>query len=257
MTLPASCPPGRRRPARLVPTQSLSGAEQMALDALLLEQSCGGGSDALILRFYQWRRPTLSLGRHQGPPTEQWRQLAAAGDLDLVRRPSGGGAVLHAGGLTYALIWTDPPRQRRQAYAQVNQCLQEGLEVLGLHLKPGGAAATTIVADCFAQSTTADLVDSGGCKRIGSAQFWKRGHLLQHGEIPLDPHEGLWEAVFASSPPRWTPSAPSPASLELALKQSFQTLNPGLNWREEDLSQEEIRQMDKLTTRYCLEPDQA
>ena len=257
MTLSASCPSGGRPPARLVPTQIRSGSEQMALDTLLLEQSCSDGSDALILRFYQWSRPTLSLGRHQGPPTHQWRQLAISGDLDLVRRPSGGGAVLHAGGLTYALIWADPPRQRRQAYAQVNKCLQEGLQALGLELRPGINATERIVADCFAQSTTADLVDSGGCKRIGSAQFWKRGHLLQHGEIPLDPPQGLWEAVFETPPPCWTPSTPSAASLELALKQSFQTLNPGLNWRDEDLSQEEIQRMDKLTTCYCLEPAQA
>ena len=257
MTLSASCPSGGRRPARLVPTQIRSGAEQMALDTLLLEQSCSGAADALILRFYQWSRPTLSLGRHQGPPTDQWRQLAASGDLDLVRRPSGGGAVLHAGGLTYALVWADPPRQRRQAYTQVNHCLQEGLQALGLDLQPGIDPSERIVADCFAQSTTADLVDPFGSKRIGSAQFWKRGHLLQHGEIPLNPPQGLWEAVFATSPPCWSPSAPSAASLELALNQAFQKLNPGLNWRDEDLSPDEIHRMDKLTTDYRLEPDQA
>ena len=247
MTPPASCPSGRRH-ARLVPTQIRSGAEQMALDTMLLERSCSGVSDALILRFYQWRRPTLSLGRHQVIPGDQWRQLAASDDLDLVRRPSGGGAVLHAGGLTYALIWADPPRQRRQAYTRVNQCLQEGFQNLGLHLRPGMAAAERIVDDCFAQSTTADLVDSGGCKRIGSAQFWKQGHLLQHGEIPLHPPESLWEAVFATTPPRWTPAAPSVASLEFALKQSFQTLTTNLEWRVEDLSQAEIQRMDELVS---------
>ena len=250
MTQPASCPPGRR-PARLVPTLIRSGAEQMALDTLLLEQSCSGASDALILRFYQWSRPTLSLGRHQ-ELTHQWRQLAGACDLDLVRRPSGGGAVLHAGGLTYALIWTDPPRQRRQAYARVNHCLQEGLQALGLDLRPGVAAAERIVTDCFAQSTTADLVDSSGCKRIGSAQFWKRGHLLQHGEIPLAPPAGLWDAVFASAAPCWTPAAPPVATLESALKQAFQTLNTGLEWRVQDLSGSEIQRMNALSTRYWL-----
>ena len=257
MTLPASCPSGGRCPARLVPTQTRSGAEQMALVTLLLEQSCSSRADALILRFYRWSRPTLSLGRHQGPPTDLWRQLAARGDLDLVRRPSGGGAVLHAGGLTYALIWANPPRQRRQAYAQVNQCLQEGLKALGLHLKPGTATADRIMADCFAQSTTADLVDSRGCKRIGSAQFWKRGQLLQHGEIPLAPPEGLWEAVFATSPPFWTPSAPSAASLDLALQQSFQRLSLDLEWRREDLSPRELQRMNALANRYSLESVQA
>ena len=252
MTLPASCPSGRR-PARLVPTQIRRGSEQMALDTLLLEQTCSGVSDALILRFYQWRRPTLSLGRHQVIPGDQWRQLAASDALDLVRRPSGGGAVLHAGGLTYALIWADPPRQRRQAYTQVNQCLQNGFQNLGVSLTPGMAAADRIVDDCFAQSTTADLVDSSGCKRIGSAQFWKQGHLLQHGEIPLNPPESLWETVFATSPPRWTPSAPSIASLEFALKESFQTLTTDLEWRIEDLSQEEIQRMDEIASLDALD----
>ena len=50
-------------------------------------------------------------------------------------------------------------------------------------------------ANCFSTSTYADLIDENGQKRIGSAQFWRKGRLLQHGEIILDPPKELWEEV--------------------------------------------------------------
>ena len=148
----------------------------------------------------------------------------------MVRRPSGGGAVLHGGGLTYALIWPHPPRQRREAYRRVNAWISSGLARLGLELHPGDDPALAGSQDCFASATTADLVDPLGHKRIGSAQFWQRGHLLQHGEIPLAPSQQLWEDVFGAAPPCWQPTAPSAARVEAALTEAIAELWPGLRW---------------------------
>ncbi|MEB3264726.1 MAG: lipoate--protein ligase family protein [Synechococcus sp.] len=189
---------GSRRPWRWLPPAVAAGAWQMALDDALLEQ----GSPAL--RLYGWARPTLSLGYHQRRIPPHWPQLAAAGVIELVRRPSGGRAVLHGrGDLTYALIWPDPPVQREEAYRQACHWLQQAFAALDIPLRFGGEAPRggSGEASCFASATAADLVDPGGHKRIGSAQLWRRGRLLQHGSIQLSPDPELWRQLFPEAPP--------------------------------------------------------
>jgi len=147
---------------RLLPTQQADGHTQMALDAWLLKRSNGPA-----LRFYRWDGPWLSLGRHQRHWPEHWNDLARRGRISLVRRPSGGRAVLHAGGLTYALVWPDAPRQRQEAYRQACQWLINGFEDLGLPLRFGADPAGAEANNCFATATVADLVDPCGVKRVG------------------------------------------------------------------------------------------
>jgi len=253
MTLPASCRSERSGGGRLLPDLNLSGAEQMALDALLLEHSWTLKLTGPVLRFYRWIRPSLSLGRHQKELPGSWLSLARAGELDLIRRPSGGGSVLHAGGLTYALVWPDPPRQRREAYRQVNRWITCGFSELGVSLNPGDAPAQAGSVDCFARSTAADLVDAEGTKRIGSAQFWQHGHLLQHGEIPLTPPADLWRAVFGNDPPRWTPSSPDAAAVQRALISSFSKGLSTHDWTDRALSPEERSLMQQRAEAYQLD----
>lgn len=188
---------------RRLPSYRLGGAWQMAIDHWLLAQ--GGAA----LRLYHWQRPTLSLGLHQRRIPDHWRSLAAAGRLDLVRRPSGGQAVLHGGDLTYALVWPDPPGNRQQAYRKACLWLQQAFAQLGQPLAFGSAPASLAGRNCFASSTAADLVHADGSKRIGSAQFWSGGRLLQHGSIQLAVDRQLWQELFDSPAP---PLAPLPAS---------------------------------------------
>ncbi len=180
---------------RWVATTELDGAWQMAIDSWLLDQG------RPTFRLYRWRRPTLSLGFHQRQLEPHWPDLVNQGVIDLVRRPSGGRAVLHAGELTYALVWPSPPPSRREAYRLSCIWLQLAFETLGLPLVFGDQAASLQGSNCFALSTAADLVHPGGGKRIGSAQLWRRGQLLQHGSILLDPPQALWQQVFGQEPP--------------------------------------------------------
>ena len=208
-------PSGGRAPrpsvSRSLPTLCLGGAWQMAIDAGLLLDACMAGSAARpVLRFYRWSRPTLSLGRHQQQLPTLWCELAATGALDLVRRPSGGGAVLHAGTLTYAVVWPQPP-PRRQAYGVICSWLQAAFAALGQPLHFGAESARTRPASCFASGTAADLLHADGNKRIGSAQFWRGGVVLQHGTILLDPPAALWQQLFGAAPP---PLAPLPLAGE-------------------------------------------
>ncbi|KZR86852.1 lipoate--protein ligase family protein [Synechococcus sp. MIT S9504] len=252
MMLPASCSSEPSRHGRLVPNLTLNGAEQMALDALLLEQCWTKGQNQPILRFYNWKRPSLSLGRHQRDIPDPWLNLARTGQLDLLRRPSGGGAVLHAGGLTYALVWPEAPRQKREAYLQVNRWITAGFAQLGVSLHPGDSPAEAGAINCFARSTTADLVDGHGTKRIGSAQYWQHGHLLQHGEIPLTPPADLWQVVFGNDPPRWTPASPDASAVQSALISSFSKGLSTHDWTDQPLSPEERSLMQQGGERYRL-----
>lgn len=188
---------------RWIPPLRLDGCHQMAIDEWLLDAAWATPhrSASAALRFYRWRRPTLSLGFHQRRLAPHWGSLAAAGAIELVRRPSGGRAVLHAGDLTYALVWPDAPRGRLEAYRRACRWLQEAFRVLGQPLEFGHQAATGANGNCFASSTAADLVHGSGVKRIGSAQLWRRGCLLQHGSIQIDPPVALWREVFGEDPP--------------------------------------------------------
>ena len=254
MTLPASCRSDQTSRGLLLPNLTLGGAEQMALDALLLEQSWSRELTQPVLRFYHWIRPSLSLGRHQRQIPGSWLSLASTGQLDLIRRPSGGGSVLHAGGLTYALIWPNPPRQRREAYRQVNHWIRRGFARLGISLRAGDTPAQADEIDCFARSTAADLVDTDKTKRIGSAQFWQHGHLLQHGEIPLAPPPELWQAVFGTTPAGWTKTPPDGSAVAEALLSSFSEGLSMSEWTHRALSDEERRLMLQRAEGYRVDP---
>lgn len=237
------------------PTICQGGAWQMACDDWLLEQA------QPAFRLYHWSRPSLSLGFHQRAIPTPWLALARQGRLDLVRRPSGGRAVLHAGGLTYALVWPGAPRQRRLAYRQACSWLQQAFADLGQPLGFGGAGADTAGPNCFATATDADLIHRGGAKRVGSAQFWRRGCLLQHGEILLQPAAELWQELFGEPPPHLSPLPLQGAELEAALLAAAEKalpaplaeqLSPGWArpWRAGELAAITAR-----LPRYRLKPD--
>ena len=224
---------------RLLPTQRADGHTQMALDAWLLKR-CNGPA----LRFYRWDGPWLSLGRHQRHWPDHWNDLARCGRLSLVRRPSGGRAVLHAGGLTYALIWPDAPRQRQQAYRQACQWLVDGFTGLGLPLQFGSDPAGAEASNCFASATVADLVDASGVKRVGSAQRWQHGRLLQHGEILLDPPSELWEEVFGEPAPAAAPAQINRLELDQQLRQSLIQAWHHCHWQMQPLQADEAQDLD-------------
>ena len=201
---------------RWIPPLTADASLQMAIDRWMLQQQCAGQGDPM-LRLYQWSRPTLSLGRHQRQIDPRWIALAEQGRLHLVRRPSGGRAVLHAGELTYALACRPATTHRLTAYAEACQWLQEAFAALGVPLEFGSVKAAEAAqrGNCFASGTAADLVQANGAKRIGSAQLWSGACLLQHGSVLLSPPQDLWREVFNSPAPSLEPLPQAAVMAEL------------------------------------------
>ena len=186
--------------ALIISTLKLPGVEQMALDMHFLEKTISEIEILFTLRFYHWAGNWISLGYHQKVIPPQWEKLLEDGIIKIVRRPSGGGAVLHSGGITYALTFKKPS-YKSFSYELVNNWLIKSFKELGLSLERGNIRKSIIKENCFGSSYISDLVDQYGFKRIGSAQYRKKGAFLQHGEIQLKPPKDLWLRLFEQEPP--------------------------------------------------------
>ncbi len=182
---------------RLIPLLAASGRVQMAIDRWLLEQYLLGLHPP-TLRFYTWSPVAISLGYHQSSFPTHWQQITWNNEpVDLVRRPTGGRAVLHQGDLTYAAIASGFKGSRMQVYQQVCEFLIRGWQSLGVELQYGNAGRGYIHnPNCFGTATGADLVLPDGNKLIGSAQLKRGNAVLQHGSMRLAPDKELFTKVF-------------------------------------------------------------
>jgi lipoate-protein ligase A len=184
---------------RLLDTGAGSGAWNMAVDEAMLEGHRLGLAPP-TLRLYRWERPTLSLGYAQKVDGLDLEAIAAAG-IDVVRRPTGGRAVLHAGDFTYAIVTSGLPEGVRASYEALAEGLAKAIGRLGLacELAPGELGAGRS-ADCFKAATQADLL-AAGRKLIGSAQTRRAGAVLQHGSLYLRYPQDLARVVFGDGQP--------------------------------------------------------
>jgi lipoate-protein ligase A len=195
---------------RLLSTPALGGAENMALDEALMHRAARTGE--AVLRLYAWSAPTLSLGRNQ-PARDEYDAAALAGHgVDVVRRLTGGRAVLHHREITYSV--TAPialGATLGDAYARINRLLVAGLRSLGAEAtvaEPTRRAPIPSASPCFEEPTAGELV-LGGRKLVGSAQYREGDALLQHGSILVDDDQALVTQL------RRTPASPSPAPATL------------------------------------------
>lgn len=217
-------------PWRLLRDDPADGAWNMAVDEALAE-AVGARASPPTLRLYGWRRPTVSLGYLQRATGVD---LAACAEqaIPLVRRPTGGRAVLHHRELTYSLtLPLDPPwaglsvaeRFRRLSAALVAALARLGVDA-GLAEPGDGASCSAVPAACFALRRMPAIV-ARGRKLAGSAARCWEGVLLQHGSLLLEFDARLHRTVF----PRWAaperdvvwleallPAPPSPEAMTAA-----------------------------------------
>ncbi len=172
---------------RLLIDPPQGGAWNMALDEVLLETAQSGG--VCTLRFYRWSEPTLSLGYFQ--PAARRAIHEPSRHCPLVRRQTGGGAILHDREWTYGLAAPagSPLAVDAMAlYEALHGGLIEALRGFGLRAVLNEARFPRPSADepflCFQRRAAGDVL-LGGAKIAGSAQRRRRGALLQHGSLIL------------------------------------------------------------------------
>ena len=176
---------------RLVRTPAAPGAWNMALDEAILE-AIGRGAVLPTLRLYAWQPACLSLGYAQ-PAAEIDASALAAHGWDVVRRPTGGRAILHTDELTYSVCGpqTDPRLAGSvlHSYYILAQALLQALHRLDI---PAQAHEKSILAQpgstpnpvCFEMPSNYEIT-VGGKKLVGSAQARRKDGVLQHGSLPL------------------------------------------------------------------------
>ncbi len=173
---------------RLILSDPMPGALNMAVDSAILA-AMERGEAPPTLRLYRWDPPCLSLGYSQAYSDVDEDQLAANG-WDLVRRPTGGRAILHTDELTYAVIGPkSDPRLKgglMNSYQVISRALFDALTRLGLPVEvhAGKNPEAHQQAVCFENPSDFEIT-AGEKKIIGSAQSRKKNSLLQHGSLPL------------------------------------------------------------------------
>ena len=187
----------------------------MAVDEVLLLGVAAGGRP--VLRFYGWEPAAVSIGYAQQPGREVDVGRCRDAGIDVVRRVTGGRAVLHWNELTYSVVCSDQAVELsgsvEETHRRIGECLAVGMRRLGVEVelergrasgeRPEGGDHSGQAGHqpCFS-CTARWEVKCGGRKLIGSAQRRIRGGMLQHGSVLLGPeHRQLARLVPGSRPP--------------------------------------------------------
>ena len=173
-------------PLRLILDPPAEGAWNMGVDEMLMERAAE--ANVATLRFYEWSPATLSLGYFQNAADRAMH--AASGACPMVRRSSGGGAIVHDRELTYSIsLPTAHPlaADAETLYRNIHGTLLEALAEFGVAARLNEAALVHMEGEpflCFQRRAAGDvLLDR--YKICGSAQRRRRGAILQHGSVLL------------------------------------------------------------------------
>ena len=197
---------------RLIKDGYYTGFMNMAIDEAMMIAHEKGLVPPTI-RFYQWSPPAVSLGYFQDMKKVINVDICRKSGIDIVRRPTGGKAVLHDQELTYSFIINENHPSISQSildtYKKISRALINGLDTLGIkadlvplkekskRIASANSPQDTLSfkANCFSTPSQYE-VQVDGKKIIGSAQVRKRGVVLQHGSLLLKLDRNKWFSVF-------------------------------------------------------------
>ena len=167
-----------------------SGAENMRLDLEMLERAINENVEEPLFRLYGWAPKCISLGRNQ-------KDDFLSGEIDSVRRLTGGRALLHDNEVTYCYVGKANEHESViDSYKKISGILIDFFDTLGIKLEYGENKRVSSHYDyCMLLSTGADVCYQGK-KIIGSAQCRKNGYILQHGSILFGYDKTLLENLF-------------------------------------------------------------
>jgi lipoate-protein ligase A len=166
----------------------------MALDEAVLI-GLQKGVSLPLLRIYKWNPPTITIGYFQKAADIDFEQIKSDG-IGIVRRLTGGRAVLHWEELTYSILFSKEdftPFTKKDIFAYIAKCLVDSLSILGIESNIAEKTRGSLhSADCFASPAQFEIESARQEKLIGSAQVIKENAVLQHGSIP---YSGAYENI--------------------------------------------------------------
>ncbi len=184
---------------KIIPYSVHSGEENMRIDKELLDNAVENQTKTPIFRLYGWSPACISLGRNQSELFID-RGFLEKENIDVVRRLTGGRALLHDNEITYSFVcpadYLENGSNVTKSYIEISKILIDKFSQIGIKLDFGSTKKINTKFDyCMLISTGADLCYEGK-KLIGSAQCRKKGYILQHGSILYDYNRELLEKVF-------------------------------------------------------------
>lgn len=184
---------------KIIPYETRTGKENMQIDSDLLDFAIKNELKEPIFRLYGWEPACVSLGRNQKDDFLDY-ELLKSKNIDVVRRLTGGRALLHDNEITYSFICPESFLQNGShivsSYKEISQILIDKFKKLGIDLDFGSSKPIKTGFDyCMLISTGADLCYKEK-KLIGSAQCRSHGYILQHGSILYDYDKNLLEEIF-------------------------------------------------------------
>lgn len=184
---------------KIIPYETRTGKENMQIDSDLLDFAIKNELKEPIFRLYGWEPACVSLGRNQKDDFLDY-ELLKSKNIDVVRRLTGGRALLHDNEITYSFICPESFLQNGShivsSYKEISQILIDKFNKLGIDLDFGTSKPIKTGFDyCMLISTGADLCYKEK-KLIGSAQCRSHGYILQHGSILYDYDKNLLEEIF-------------------------------------------------------------
>jgi lipoate-protein ligase A len=210
---------------RLIEHHEAAGPFNMGLDEAALRMAADHG--VATLRLYTWAGPWLSLGYAQRQLPDERRAACEAAGIGIIRRTTGGRAVLHGHDLTYSLAAPEGMLRPglRNSYDQVATALLSAIRSLGAaqacRVPARRGAAPSKKFDCFAEPAGDEIVVERE-KLVGSAQRRRAGAVLQHGSIRVAADSAA-EAVAAGIDPKASVSL-----MELGLETGEEALRAAL-----------------------------
>lgn len=256
-------PPTKKRPFRFIYSGENNGYRNMAMDEAVMAGLRDHHSTP-VLRIYKWTPPAISLGYFQSASDIDFEKTKIDG-VGVVRRITGGRAVLHNEELTYSILFTEEdfsPFKKREIFIFIARCLVDALNLIGIDSKIVEKTKGDLKSpNCFASPAQYEIEAMKEGKLIGSAQVIKNGVVVQHGAIPLT---GSYTRIvkylkFGSTAFKSVSSLTEVSGNTIAEKELLTALKKGfgrhLHLVEGSLNDYEIQKTDELEVKKYSQED--
>ncbi len=247
-------------PWRLIRDEAGDAAWNMAVDEAMLEAVIAGEQPPTV-RFYRWARPSVSLGRFQHAERVLNTLLCRERMISVVRRLTGGKAVLHGHDLTLCVVAPvrcfAPAHRVLEVHLRLVRALARGFALLGIPTRPISRADVHSLrgahANCFEHALPGDLSTPDGIKLVGGAQYRRSGVVMEQMSIPIAPlPSSLRNVLEPWKEPAETPLRGIPPEQLVEVLQEGISSELDVQWQDASLSPDEVALARCLQAGYVV-----